>query len=434
MSLPDDVAIRIKNVSKMFQIYARPRDMIFEAIFQRPRHRKFWALRDVSFEVQRGEVVGIIGTNGAGKSTLLKLITGNLDITGGSIETNGEVSAILELGSGFNAEYTGRENIYLGSLVAGLTRKEVDAKIESIIDFSGIRDFIDQPFKTYSSGMQARLVFSLAISQEAEILILDEALAAGDAIFANKSLVRIKEICESDTTVLFVSHATNMVRRFCDRAVWLEKGRIVMVGDAGAVSRAYDRYVAEQSETYLKSQSASASALVAGAADVQATVNNPEFFKYGSKEVCITGFRTVDAEGKPAAVFETGGHLEVQIAYQGRLKDPEEVLHVGCQFHNMKGDDIFTASTRLDCDEPFPVGAQGVFRFTLAPLLLGPGDYFISPAIYAWRGAESRWLDFHDSLYRIKVNNPRRPGQIYALEHPLTWQHEAQAQLSNDGI
>jgi lipopolysaccharide transport system ATP-binding protein len=423
MTTLEDCAIRADAVSKVYRLYDTPADMFWELVTRRPRHRVFQALRDISFEMRRGEVVGIIGSNGAGKSTLLKILAGNLDLTAGSITMNGRVAAILELGSGFHVEMTGRENLYMSGLVAGMKREEIDRKLEGIIDFSGIREFIDQPVKTYSSGMQARLAFSLAISRDADILILDEALAAGDAIFANKCLLRIKEICESDTTVLFVSHATDVVRRFCARAIWLEQGRVVLDADADSVTKAYDRYVYEQSAKYLRSRTISASDLVKQASP--AAVPSAEFFKYGSKDVRIVHVSTCGADGQPRSVFQTGDYVEVQIVHEGLLQKAGYVSHASIQLFSLHGDLVTSAGTRR-LDRPFRMRERGVFKLILSPLLLGTGEYFISPYLGASNAAgEVYWLDFHDRLYSLHVRGRLDPAATQIIEHPFDWTYEA---------
>jgi ABC-type polysaccharide/polyol phosphate transport system ATPase subunit len=235
-----NIAISVRHLIKDFEVYAKPVDLALEILTRKKRHRTFRALDDVSFAVERGQVLGIIGANGAGKSTLLKIITGVLDATAGAVDVFGRVTAILELGLGFNPEHSGRDNIYLSGLLYGMGRAEIDRKLDSIIDFSGLRAFIEQPVKTYSNGMHARLAFSIATAVDPDVLIIDEALAAGDAMFAQKSMRRIRQLCAGGRTVLLVSHGTSILAQLCRDVLWLEGGRIKMKGPALQVVQAYD--------------------------------------------------------------------------------------------------------------------------------------------------------------------------------------------------
>lgn len=244
----DDVAIRVRNLSKCYQIYDRPHDRLKQSLYPRlqklagkpPKqyHREFWALKDVSFEVKKGETIGIIGRNGSGKSTLLQLICGTLTPTGGTVETNGRIAALLELGSGFNPEFTGRENVYMNASILGLTEAEIDARYDDIAAFADIGEFIEQPVRTYSSGMYVRLAFAVIAHVDADILIIDEALAVGDAFFTQKCMRFLREFREHGT-VLFVSHDTGAVINFCHHAIWLEKGQQKLSGSAKEVCEAY---------------------------------------------------------------------------------------------------------------------------------------------------------------------------------------------------
>lgn len=246
-----DSAIQVANLSKCYQIYGQPRDRLKQSIYPRvqrlfgrqPRRyfREFWGLKDVSFEVAKGETVGIVGRNGSGKSTLLQLICGTLNPTEGDIRTNGRIAALLELGAGFNPEFTGRENVYLNAAVLGLDRDETDARFGQIEAFADIGDFIDQPVKTYSSGMVVRLAFAVAINVDPQILVVDEALSVGDELFQRKCFSRIEEIRKSGATILFVSHSGGTVVELCDRAMLLDGGEKLAIGEPGQIVGRYQK-------------------------------------------------------------------------------------------------------------------------------------------------------------------------------------------------
>lgn len=251
----DNIAIRINNLSKCYHLYDAPRDRLKQFVAPRlqrlagqtPKQyfREFWALKDVSFEVKKGETVGIIGRNGSGKSTLLQLICGTLTPTSGSMKVNGRVAALLELGSGFNTEFTGRENVYMNATVLGLSNEEIDARFNEIVAFADIGDFIEQPVKTYSSGMMLRLAFAVIAHVDADILVIDEALSVGDAVFTQKCMRFLRKFMEKGT-ILFVSHDTGSVVNLCQRAVWLNKGVITQSGLAKEVVEAYTQFTLQE--------------------------------------------------------------------------------------------------------------------------------------------------------------------------------------------
>jgi len=241
----EDTVIRLQGVGKIYKRFAKPSDRFWQAVWPRALRQapadgnEFVALAPLSLEVKRGQALGLIGRNGAGKSTLLQMVCGTLNPSMGSVAVNGKIGALLELGAGFNPEFTGRENVALAAAVMGFSGAETEALYESIVDFSGVREFIDQPVKTYSSGMYVRLAFSIATSANPDILVIDEALSVGDGAFAKKSFERIMQLKEQGTTVLFCSHSMYQVESFCDRAVWLDHGRVQMEGPASDVVAAY---------------------------------------------------------------------------------------------------------------------------------------------------------------------------------------------------
>lgn len=237
--------ISIKGLGKSYQIYDKPRDRLLQMLVRGRKqfYREFWALKNLELDIKSGEVIGVIGKNGAGKSTFLQLVCGTLTPTCGSVNVRGRVAALLELGAGFNPEFTGRENVHLNGNILGLSTVEIEKRFNSIVDYSGIGDFIDQPVKTYSSGMYIRLAFSVATSVDPDILVIDEALSVGDGEFARRSFDRIMELRKCGTTILFCSHSLYLIEAFCDRAVWLEQGELKKIGRAKHVTAAYKSFL-----------------------------------------------------------------------------------------------------------------------------------------------------------------------------------------------
>ena len=257
MGIEGEIAIALKNVSKCFKRYEHPGDRLKELLFPgKSRAQEFWALRDINLEVAKGETLGIVGRNGSGKSTLLQIIAGTLTPNTGEVKVNGRISALLELGSGFNPEFTGRQNVFFNGRLLGLKQEEIAAKFDEIAAFADIGDFIEQPVKTYSSGMFVRLAFAVAIHVDPEILVVDEALSVGDGVFVHRCMARIKSFQDSGGTILFVSHDMGAVNRLCSRCIWINQSQIVEQGSPSEVSKSYQSWIYEQiNDNYRKNSS-----------------------------------------------------------------------------------------------------------------------------------------------------------------------------------
>jgi lipopolysaccharide transport system ATP-binding protein len=377
-----DAAISVRQLGKAYRLYAHPRDMLLEALSGKTRHQDFQALEGVSFEVGHGSVVGLMGRNGAGKSTLLRIIAGTLDATSGEVHTTGRIAAILELGTGFHPDYTGRENIYLGGLCLGLSRKEVGSRVDEVIDFSELQDHIDRPFRTYSSGMQARLTFSVATCVDPDILIIDEALSVGDARFQLKSFDRIREFKRRGKSILLVSHSINQITSLCDHAILLDSGRLLMQGEPNAVGNAYHELLfgvpaattnvpthAEETDETAETD--------AGDLPVSDTANTREH-RYGDGDARIVSFRLTDSAGQTVTRLQSCNHYAAEVVIRATRQTEE--LCVGILVRNHRGQDIFGSDmvvAGVPLVAPMGPGAEATVRIGLRANLAA-GEYFFT--------------------------------------------------------
>lgn len=399
--MENETMIEIHDLVKTYKIYDKPIDRLKESLSltHKQYSREFHALNRVNLTVKKGENVGIIGTNGAGKSTLLKIITGVLSPTNGSVKVNGKISALLELGAGFNPEYTGLENIYLNGTMMGYTREEVNEKVKDILQFADIGDFIYQPVKTYSSGMFARLAFAVAINVEPEILIIDEVLAVGDSRFQMKCIEKMKELKELGTTILFVSHATEQVKRFCNKAIWIKNGTVHMQGESSQVVDLYENYMKY-------GESVDMNLLNTDKNDVV------DDFQVPQDNTIVASIVKTEMGKKHFMTFDT---LSVDITYEIYDETVETfLLGVAIYTSDRKGY-IFGPNTFLDKEKiPNKKGRHKV-RYIVPKLLLLQGSYVIDVGLFNNKGIVM--LDYKESIYNFDVSNPYfSEGQFY-MDH-----------------
>ncbi|RFC33347.1 MAG: lipopolysaccharide transport system ATP-binding protein [Candidatus Nitrotoga sp. SPKER] len=417
-----DIAIRVSNLSKCYEIYNAPRDRLKQFVVPRlqrmagqtPRQyfREFWALKDISFEIKKGETVGIIGRNGSGKSTLLQMICGTLNPTNGAIQTNGRIAALLELGSGFNPEFTGRENVYMNAALLGLCQEEIDARFDDIAAFADIGNFIEQPVKTYSSGMFVRLAFAVNIISEPDIMIVDEALAVGDMSFQAKCMTALTRIQESGSTILFVSHDIGAVKSLCSMGVYLEHGKVKAIGNAPDVAEQYIRMMREEMNAETRRFSREPAGFMREPKKMKEENVQPlergsivlkrsdEFdkrvaaFRYGSGGARITYVELLNMNNEPIQVLvEFNQEVKIRIHVESlseqsisvnfNIRDDKKVNLTGCGFTQVEQEFLTTE-----------IGGQYLVEYTLR-LPLQEGSYSLRTQITSpvLRGEMAEFVD-----------------------------------------
>lgn len=425
-----DIAISVNNVSKMYKLYDNPMDRLKESLglTRQKKYKEHYALHDVSFQVERGECVGIIGTNGSGKSTILKIITGVLNQTQGEVVVNGRISALLELGAGFNMEYTGIENVYLNGTMIGFTKEEIDAKLQAILDFADIGDFVYQPVKTYSSGMFVRLAFAVAINIEPEILIVDEALSVGDVFFQAKCYRKFEEFKKMGKTILMVSHDLSSISKYCDKVILLNHGVKMDEGEPKEIVDLYKKVLVGQAGE----DAGQAEAVIEVAEENQEKKNletadkwvrpfqmNPQLLEYGDKRVKIRDFTIQDAKGNYTNTIEKNTTFKILVSIQFETKVQEPI--VAYTFKNVHGTEITGTNTMYEKMDirPCGEGEEVIITFTQKMNLQG-GEYLLSLGCTGYQdGSFTVFHRLYDVCNITVVSNKNTVG-FYDMNSEIT--------------
>jgi ABC-type polysaccharide/polyol phosphate transport system ATPase subunit len=393
--------VLVQNVSKLYRLYRRPSDRLRELLpGSRKRHTEFWALRDIGFTVEKGETLGLVGPNGCGKSTLLQIVSGILQPTSGRVVTRGRIAALLELGAGFNPEFSGRENVYLNGEILGLSRAEIDRAMPSIEAFAEIGEFMERPVKEYSSGMYVRLAFSTAIHVDPEILIVDEALAVGDAVFANRCVRKFQELRERRITVLFVSHDLGLVKQLSDRAILLLHGRIEAQGAPKDVINRYIGLVLEKQEPRRPKEDRVRSS-----------------FRHGDGTSEILSVQLLNARGEEVASVASGELVAVRV--RSRFHQARRDPMVGILIRTRIGMDVYGTNTRIEQAElgDFQPGDELEVDFRIE-CWLTPQQYTVTAATQNSDGSSHDWLD--DAI-AFEVVDTRVAAGVANLRARIEW-------------
>jgi len=424
VSAPELPAIELVDVTKIYRRYSnRHLATLKSALLQRSLARDlspadtFTALRGVSFRVARGQTFGVIGRNGSGKSTALKVIAGITKPTSGTVQVRGRISALIELGAGFHPEISGRENVFINGMMLGLTRREIQQRFDQIVDFAELRDFIDAPVKTYSSGMYMRLGFAVAIHVDPDVLLVDEVLAVGDEAFTHRCLDKFAEFRRRNRTVLLVTHALPLVERLCDEAVWLDAGQTRAAGDPRRVADAYVADVDRTEGDFLAATDARTRVTVDAAAPPDTAAGIEDLSKaaegrWGSREVEVSDVTLLNARGEDTRVFHSGEAVTIGMTIRARR--PVEDFVFGIGVFNADGVCVYGTNTEIDGFEPDQLSGEARVQFQIDALDLVDGTYKLDVAAHKRDGVP---YDYHRLLYSFRVGSAVRDVGIYRPAH-----------------
>lgn len=413
----NEIAIDVNNITKSFKVFLDKGSQLKERLLfrKRSRYEERKVLRGISFQVKKGEAVGLIGHNGCGKSTTLKLLTKIMYPDTGTITMNGRVSSLIELGAGFHPDMSGRENIYTNASIFGLTKKEIDARLDDIVSFSELEEFIDNPVRTYSSGMYMRLAFSVAINVDADILLIDEILAVGDANFQAKCFNKLKEIKAHGTTIVIVSHSLGQIEQICDRSIWIHEGLIRAEGPPKEIDLEYLDFMGQklQESTRKELEEKQQEEGSAEPDEEETQEETPEEKKrWGSGAARIKKIRAYASDGAEQRIFRTGESIRFKLDYSVREKVPDAVFGIG--IFNRDGVQCYGTNTRIDKLPEFSLEKNGTAEIFLEKADLLPGEYLLDFAIETGDGIP---VDYYREAYKIEMISNIGDVGISRIEH-----------------
>ena len=416
----EENAIEVRDVTKTFKVYYDKGTELKEKLlfWKRNRYENRVVLDHISFEVKKGEAIGLVGKNGCGKSTTLKMLTRIIYPNSGEIEMCGRVSSLIELGAGFHPDMSGRENIYTNAAIFGLTKKEIDERLEEIIAFSELEEFIDNPVRTYSSGMYTRLAFSVAINVDADILLIDEILAVGDANFQAKCFNKLTEIKASGTTIEIVSHSLGQIEQICDRSIWICEGKIAMEGRPKEVHLEYLDYmntqrIDQQEKERLRLQKLELQNMQAE----EEKKRKAKMKRYGSEDAKFTQIKMLDADGKEQTTFRTGEKMVLDLSYHVEKKVTDAVFGYG--IFRSDGLWVYGTNTRIDRVDNFDIDKDGRFVITMPELNLIPGQYWLDITI---EYGEGNPVDYYKEALKFEVVSNMTDVGVARIAH--SWELE----------